>query len=338
MAGHKKQKVTIIDVAQAAGVSKTTISRYINGKFEFMSDESRERIAKVIDELGYRPNNLARGLKSKETKVIGVIVADITSPFSPILLKGISDSCERYGYRMLIANTDDDASKERDYILSMIDERVDGIIINTTGENEEFMTKMYNDSGTPFILDDRMARDLVFDTVRAADGAAMYRALHHLHDTGYEHVGFFVEKLKSSSTRVHRYEVFHKAYPEIFGEGALFYKLDASVPDVSELQRFVAETEDSKRAIMTVNGVVTMRLMKAMWQLGLHAPEDMGICSFDDWDWMSLVDGGLTAVAQPTYRVGCECVKRMMYRIHHNKDAMPKMIELPCELIIRNST
>ncbi len=93
----RKKSITIIDVAAAAGVSKTTVSRYLNGKFEFMSSQSRERIAATIEQLNYRPNNLARGLKSKRSKLLGVIVSDIKNPFSSILLKGIGDCCERYG-------------------------------------------------------------------------------------------------------------------------------------------------------------------------------------------------------------------------------------------------
>lgn len=133
---------------------KTTISRYLNGKFEYMSEESRQRIADVIEELGYRPNSLARSLKSKQSFVLGVIVSDITSPFSPILLKGISDCCDRYGYRILIANSDDEPRKERDYIMNMIDQSVDGIILNTTGGNDEFLRETA-DMGMKFVLADR---------------------------------------------------------------------------------------------------------------------------------------------------------------------------------------
>ncbi len=332
----KKKKITIVDVAEKAGVSKTTISRYLNGKFEYMSEESRQRIAGVIADLGYRPNNLARSLKSQQSKMLGVIVSDITSPFSPILLKGISDCCERYGYRILIANSDDDPRKEQEYILSMIDQRVDGIILNTTGRNTEFLQEMSN-SGVAFVLADRPLEEPLFDTVRTADRAITFDVLQYLKDAGYEEVGFFMESL-TNSTRIHRCNAFRDAYPQLFAKSAMTYFLEQSLEDKEVVRRFMLEHEGKKRAIFTANGVVTMRVIKAMRELQLSFPLDAGVCGFDDWDWMSLVRGGITAVAQPTYKVGRECVKRMMYRLHRSKTAPPKNIELACSLIVRQST
>ena len=338
MADKGKQRVTIVDVADAAGVSKTTISRYINGKYEYMSDESRERIAEVIEKLGYRPNNLARSLKSQHSHMLGVIVADLASSFAPLMLKGISDCSERYGYRVMIANTDNDYAKEREYIMSMADQRVDGIILNTTGHNGAFLQQVHEETGIPFVLADRMQRTLAFDTVRSADGAGLRDALLYLKEAGYEDVGFFVQQLRYSSTRIYRSKAVREAYPDLFGSEAEICSLKEDVPDGEIVRDFLERHKGRRAAVLTVNGVVTLRLVRAMRLLGKRFPEDCGICSFDDWDWMSLIDGGLTAVSQQTYRLGRECVKRMMYRLHKNKHAPAKLIELPCELIVRHST
>jgi LacI family transcriptional regulator, kdg operon repressor len=332
----RAKRVTIVDVAAKAGVSKTTISRYLNGKFEYMSEKSRERITGVIKEMGYRPNNLARSLKSQHSRMLGVIVSDITSPFSPILLKGISDCCERYGYRILIANSDDDPAKEREYILSMLDQQVDGIILNTAGKNTDFLMEVAK-NGVPFVLADRPLEVKLFDTVRTADQEIMVELLRYLKGEGYERVGFFLESL-TNTTRIRRCNAFRDTYPEIFHEAAPIYLLDSQADHETVLRRFMLENEGKRKAVYAANGVVTMHVVKAMQNLGLQFPADIGVCGFDDWDWMSLVSGGLTAVKQPTYRVGRECVKRMMHRLHRNKSAMPKNIELPCTIIVRGST
>ena len=338
-AGKKKrQRVTIVDVAEAAGVSKTTISRYINGKYEYMSDESKERIGKIIEELGYRPNKLARGLKMRESRVIGVIVADLTSPFSPIMLKGINDCCERYGYRILIANSDNSSRKEREYVMHMADQQVDGIILNTTGYNMDFLARFHEDTGMNFVLADRPLRRRVFDIVRSDDRKAIVDALKYMRTSGYETVGLFVYELRKSSTRIHRCKIFKEAYREIFPGEPQICSFKGDMTDDAVLERFLGAHAGRRTGILTVNGEVTMRLIKSMLSLGLDFPRDCGVCSFDDWDWMSLVGGGLTAVAQPTYLMGRECVKRMMYRLHRNKHAAPKVLELPCELIERHST
>ena len=343
MAGIARSKkrvarVTIVDVAEEVGVSKTTISRYINGKYEYMSDELRERIAEVIERMGYRPNNLARSLKSQQSRMLGVIVADLSTRFAPLLLKGISDCSERYGYRTLIASTDADYKKEREYIMSMIDQRVDGIILNTAGYNADYVRQVHEDTGTPFVLADRMQRGLEFDTVRSDDRAAITEALRYLHDAGYESVGFFVQSLRRSSTRIHRSKIMREVYPEIFGKEAQICSLKDAVADDEVVRKFLERNAGHRTAILTVNGVVTMRMIKVLQQMGLSIPQECGICSFDDWDWMSLIDGGLTAISQQTYRIGRECVKRMMRRLHRNKNAPAKLIELPCELVVRHST
>lgn len=332
-----RQRVTIVDVAKAVGVSKTTISRYLNGKYEYMSEDSKERIGKVIEELGYRPNNLARGLKSQQSKVLGVIVADITSPFSPLMLKGINDCCEYYGYRILIANSDNSFRKEREYAMHMVDQQVDGIILNSTGYNTNYFVRLHEDTGMQFVLADRFLRRLVFDTVRADDRSAIYEVLRYMKDAGYQKVGLFVYALRGSSTRIHRCRVFKEAYPKVFSEEGQIFLMKGDMTDEAVLKRFLEANGGKRTGIFTVNGEVTMRIIKAMDSLGLNFPGDCGICSFDDWEWMSLVGGGLSAVSQPTYLLGRECVKRMMYRLHRNKHAAAKVLELPCELAVRRS-
>jgi len=332
----KKKNITIVDVAAKAGVSKTTISRYLNGKFEYMSEDSRKKIARVIEELAYRPNNLARSLKSQQSRMLGVIVSDITSPFSSILLKAVSDCCERYGYRILIANSDDDSKKEREYILSMMDQQVDGIILNTTGKNAEFLTQM-SQNGLPFVLADRPLEVKLFDTVRTADRDATFDILKYLKKKGYTSVGIFMEPL-NNGTRIRRCNAYREAYPEIFLSTPQVYFLDSPERDEMLLRRFITENEGERKAIFTANGVTTLRVVQAMKRMNLQFPEDIGICGFDDWEWMSLIDGGITVIAQPTYKVGRECVKRMMLRLHRNRNALPRTIELACALIIRQST
>lgn len=335
MTGTKRKKVTIVDVAAKAGVSKTTISRYLNGKFEYMSEESRQKIADVIDELGYRPSSLARSLKSKQSFVLGVIVSDITSPFSPILLKGISDCCERYGYRILIANSDDEPRKEREYIMNMIDQSVDGIILNTTGGNDEFLRETA-DGGVHFVLADRALDVELFDTVHSADRQALADMLAEMKKRGYEQVGFFTQPL-TNSTRIHRTQAFRELYPEYFDGPAQVYFLEKSDRDAAVMQEFMRRNIGQRHAIFTGNGVGMMRVVQTMHDLGISFPRDTGLCGFDDWDWMNLVGGGITTIDQPTYEVGKECVKRMMHQLSRSGRVAPQTTELPCTLKLRRS-
>lgn len=335
MAGTKRKKITIVDVAAKAGVSKTTISRYLNGKFEYMSEESRQRIADVIDELGYRPSSLARSLKSKYSFMLGVIVSDITSPFSSILLKGISDCCQLYGYRILIANSDDEPRKERDYIMSMIDQSVDGIILNTTGGNDEFLREMA-EGGMHFVLADRTIGLDLFDTVRSAERQAIDDMLRELKRANYEQVGFFTQPLVNS-VRINRVRLFRELYGQYFSGNPQVYFLENVERDARVMQDYMRQNIGTRHAIFTVNGVVTMRVVQTMKNLGIEFPRDTGLCGFDDWDWMNLVGGGITTIAQPTYEAGKECVKRMLYNLKHSAPHKAENIELACTLKLRGS-
>ena len=188
----EKHLTTINDVSKAAGVSKTTISRYLNGKYEFMSKDTRKRIQNVIEELKYRPSNVAKTLKSKKSGLIGVIIADIGSQFSSILIKGIGDACKAHGYQVLISNVNNDSDKEREYIESLMDNRVEGIIVNTTGYNDEFLVEI-NETRVPLVLADRTMEDLKIDSVAINNYKITFDTIKYLVEKGYRNIAFFSE-------------------------------------------------------------------------------------------------------------------------------------------------
>lgn len=335
---RRKTRATIADVAAAAGVSTTTISRYLNGKFEFMSPDSRERIAGVIEELNYRPNNLARSLKSSKSRLIGLIIADMTNPFSAILIKGVDDCCRRYGYGLMIANTDEDPRKERDYILSMLDQRVEGFIVNNTGENDAFF-RGFDQKDAPVVLAERpICSPLLFDSVRANDSAAIWEVMAYFAGRGYGEVGFFTEPARNVGTRLCRLAAYRAACESALRAAPKEYVMESREPHFvdSLVQSFIDQGKERRQAILTANGVVTLHVLKSCKRLGISYPRDIGICSFDDWEWMELSD--ITSIAQPSYQIGAQCVKRLMRRIHRNRNAAAKLIENPCRFIERGST
>ncbi len=134
-----QNNVTISQVAAAAHVSMTTVSRYLNGKYEFMSAETKQRIADIIEKLDYHPSNIARSLKSRVSRSVGCVIADIGSPFSSILLKGVDEVCSAEGYQVLFSDAANSPEKERNTIQELLNSRVDGLIVNTTGCNDDYL-------------------------------------------------------------------------------------------------------------------------------------------------------------------------------------------------------
>ncbi len=337
----KQTKTTIDEVARLAEVSKTTISRYLNGQYEFMSEKTRKRIEEVIDTLDYRPNNLARGLKSNKSGLIGTIISDITNPFSSIVLKGIGDFCQKKGYQIIIANTDNDPKLEKKYIQSLIDNRVEGLIVNCTGENTEYLLSL-QEQGLPIVLADRALKELKFDTVTSNNFEMTTQTVQYLFETGFERVAFFTEEIDWSSSRYIRRDAFLKV-SELFKKidaQDLVYVVDNSNPQsiVDALQRFHSEGVSQKQAIMAVNGVTLLNVLQGIRKLDLSIPNDLGVCGYDDWGWATLIPPGITAISQPSYMIGVESAKMLIGRIGKKRRATPKLVELPSELIIRGST
>ncbi len=336
----KHDKPTIDQVARKASVSKTTISRYLNGRYEFMSEETRKRIQTVIEELEYRPNNLARSLKSNHSGLIGVVVADISSPFASILVKGIGDQCTASGYHTIIANTDNDPVKEKEYIEALIDNRVEGLILNITGHNNEFIIEL-GAEGVPIVLADRAMSELYFDTVTSNNYQMTYQTIEYLIRAGFKEISFFTEEIGVVSSRRIRMQAFLDACKQHFQHDCEEWIRVCSFSDLNDVQTSLLDflgTDKGPHAVFAVNGVMMLSLAQAITNLNLVMPRDLGLCGYDDWGWTSLVPPGITVISQPSYQVGVEAAKRLLGRIQQKKNMRAKVIELASSLIIRGST
>lgn len=335
----KPRKPTIDMVASKSEVSKTTISRFLNGKYEYMSEETKKRIQHVVDELNYRPNNFARSLKSNKSGLIGVVVADITSPFSSILVKGIGDFCNERGYQIITTNTDEDPSKEREYLESLVGgEMVEGLIVNTTGKNDDLLSQL-GSQGTPIVLADRAMEHLEFDTITNNNYGMTRDTLNHMTESGFEKVAFFTQAMGANSSRRIRHEAYLDFYEYEPGDAPYVYEIDTNNARavIESIQAFIGQTQGRTRAIFAVNGVVLLAVVRGIVELGLKMPDDIGVCGYDDWEWATLVPPGISAIEQPSYQVGLEAAKRVIARIKGSK-AKAKVIELPSKLHVRGST
>ena len=161
---RKRKKATMADVAVAVGVSKTTISRYLHGDYEFMSEETRKKIQDVVEELNYRPNRAAQSLKSDRSNCIGFTIADIGNPFSSLLIKGVQSECRKRGCQLLIADADNNKDQENKNIESFFNEQTDGVIINSVGNNADFIKNTCQmEESKPVVLLDRTYKDAICD-------------------------------------------------------------------------------------------------------------------------------------------------------------------------------
>lgn len=336
-----KRKVIIDDIASAADVSKTTVSRYLNGKFEYMSEETRERIRKIIESTNYRPNKLASSLKSSRSRQIGLLIADISNPISAILTKGISDVCSENGFSLIIYCTDYDLAKEKSCVENLLDQQVEGIIANPA--DYEKSSADFEGSRVPIVLLDRKVESGLFDTVVTNNVEATLETVNYLYSQGFRAIALFSEKTGSVSARRERLEAFERFYRKTYNreaDGAVFI-IDPSDPEKTkgEIMGLVKGSAGQIPAIFTASGVCMLSVLTAILQLGLKIPKDIAVCGYDDWTWTRVTTPGITAVSQPSYDVGVHAARRLIDRIE-KRDADYKPVEevLSSRLIVRGST
>ncbi len=333
-------KTTIAQVAEAAGVSTTTISRYLNKKYECMSIETRERIQKVIEEMDYRPSNIARSLKSSKSGSVGCIIADITNPFSSYVVKGINDVCKKNGYQVLFFNTDNNPESEIECIQSLMDNHLDGLIINTTGYIDDYLVDL-NKQGMPIVLADRCLRDrYMIDTITTDNYHSTFDCMKFLKNQGYDRVAFFTQTIGNNSSRYTRHKAYMEAMTELYSTDGKYDTYEIDIHDISTcrsyLRKLKQENPNEEIAIFTVNGVTLLNVLHAIKDENMEVGREFGICGFDDWEWAALINPGITTITQDSYKTGVKSAELLIKCI--NGKSKKSYIEIPPTLVVRGST
>lgn len=343
MENRSEKKITIDQVAKACGVSKATISRFLNGRYENISPATCERIRSVIDELGYRPNRSAQRLKSGRSMLIGCVVGDMESPFAGMLLRGISAVCSAAGYQVLFAHSGENAAAERKAIEEFVENSVDGLIVNTAGGNDAFLSDI-DRSGTPVVLADRgLETPGILDTVCLNNCDAAYQCVSYLLACGYTRIAFFSEGNGRVYPRVRRAFGYTSAVEQLCPEHPEPLIFEFSRHDgkgcSSALEKLCGMFPGERCAIISVNGMTAQDVLLSARELGIRFGRELGFITFDDWDWLRLADPAPTAVNLNSESLGTRSAELLMQRIaEKGQPHSPMYTELPVKLIVRAST
>lgn len=340
-----KKRVTISDVAAAAGVSKTTVSRYINGREDLMSEKTRERIRAVIELTNYMPSDIASNLKKRTTNLIGLLVADITSPFSSSLIVGSSKFLEERGYTLLIADTSENPEKEKRALKSLLSKGVSGLLVNTASYTNDFLIQTQC-SSVPIVLCDRHVRNHTFDIVTTDHHECISQLIRHLKERGYTRPLFFVQEWENNATRLKRREAFLESMQQIYGYDATqdVYTLRGGGVGAEEyLRGILAHSEGDLPAAVGANSITTVQVFHAARELGLSIPDQLGLCGPEDWDWANefnwpfMAEPNVTTVKIPATQMGWRAAQLLLEKLEH-PDQPPQEIYLPCAFHARGST
>ncbi|MCI2261910.1 LacI family DNA-binding transcriptional regulator [Xanthomonas indica] len=322
--------VSIHDVARVAGVSTSTVSRALgHGP---VSEEVRARVEAAVRETGYRPNLMARRLRSQRSGVVGLIVADIRNPFFTAAIRAVEDVAYRAGMRVILCNTDEDPQREALYLQLMQEERVSGLIFAPTRTTQGQLGKLTFDH--PVVLLDRAGKGGTHDSVVLDNAAAMAALVDHLVGRGVRRIGGLFGK--TSSTAAERRDGYLEA---MRGHGlAPDYREVAPSAEaaIAEVQAWLAQTPRPD-ALVASNSLLLMGAMKAARGAGLRIPQDLALAGFDNESWTDLVEPGITVIEQPVEEMGRTAMSLLLERMNAPTQPTRKVV-LSGRCIVRGSS
>ncbi|WP_273918309.1 LacI family DNA-binding transcriptional regulator [Pseudomonas sp. TNT2022 ID1044] len=329
----QRSRVTMLDVAEHAKVSKASVSRFIGEDRALLSDAIARRIEHSIAELGYRPNQMARGLKRGRTRLIGMLVADIRNPYSIAVMHGVETACRQHGYSLVVCNTDRDDEQERQHLALLRSYNIEGLIVNTLGHHRDELHELHREM--PLVLVDRKVANLESDMVGLNNPQAIDIALNHLEEHGYRDVLLVTEPADGTSSRIERVSSFKaqiEQRPALRGA-----HLETGRDLNAQLKTFLDTPGPGPKALFCANGIAALASTHALRELGCKLFEDVGLIALDDLDWYPLVGSGITALAQPTTEIGASAFECLLKRLRGDNGPV-RTLDFSAQLVVRGST
>jgi LacI family transcriptional regulator len=329
---------TIHDVAERAGVSAATASNVVNGNRP-VGKESRVRVLKAIADLGYRPNHLAAALRARRSRLIGVVVPEISNPFFASLVHGVEEQAAESDYELVLVSSSEDKAIEQRRIGALLDRQIEGLIV-VPSSDDSFTALREKREGVlpPAVLVDRGCGSVGVDTVGAECMAGAYAATRHLIELGHRDIAVLTPSIGLANIRARI-----DGYTQALEDGGLGPRARVCVggQQLDALRGAIEQDlhrADRPTAIFALTNVAALAAIKAVRALGLDIPGDVSIVGFDDFDWMCALRPYLTTVAQPVDEFASSAWRLLMQRLSGAANTEDIRIELPCALRVREST
>lgn len=328
----------LIELAKKTGFSVSTVSRVLHdrsNKYK-ISDKTKRAVRKVAEELGYRPNSLARGLRLKQTHEIGVMVPDLSNPFFATLVKSIAGELRKSGYSLIVCDSDENTAIEQESIQLLLDKRVDGLIVAAVGLENSHLKK-FEKNKIALVCVDRWFADLDVDTVSVDNVRGAYLAVQHLIREGHRRIAL-IQGLPGTQVNNGRLQGYKQALREahIPLEEKLIVGDDFRTYNGYLETKLLLKLEEPPTAIFTASDLIALGALEALKEDGRRIPHDIALVTFDDPSFATYLSPALTAVAQPVEKMGEMAVKLLLRRMQ-TPPGEPRRILLEPRLVIRDS-
>lgn len=328
--------VTIYDVAREAGVSMATVSRVVNNNPN-VKPQTRKKVFEAIERLGYRPNAVARGLASKKTTTVGVVIPDISNSIFSEVARGIEDIANMYHYNIILCNADKKKEKEIRVINTLLEKQVDGLLFMGGAITDEHI-QAFKTATVPVVLCATTDESGTIPSVDIDHQAAAFDAVNLLIQYGHRNIGMISGTLQDPSNGNARYLGYKQALEKAgipFNEDYVRignYKYESGI----EVTKYFLELPNRPTAIFVANDEMAIGAVHSIQDAGLRVPEDISVISVDNVRMASMVRPQLTTVAQPMYDIGAVSMRLLTKLMNKETVEQPKVI-LPHEVIIRES-
>ena len=324
-------------IAQLAGVSLGTVSHVLNGTVR-VRDPLRKRVLDAIEETGYQPSQLARGLRREKTNIMAMIIPDILNPFFPGIVRGVEDVAFSNGYRLVLCNTDNDREKEVMHLSALQTYLPSGLIVIPSDSSDlTVQAESYRRAGAAVVCVDRLPRNWVGDSVTTNNAVGAASAASYLIGLGHKHFAAICGPLQLTNSQ-DRLKGFERALKQGGLQLAPGYVQECSFDRSGGYAKakILLRMLPRPTAIVAFNDLIALGALMAIHEEKLHCPGDVSLIGFDGLDFTETTTPQITSVYQSSYQMGAEAAKLVMERLT-NKDGDARKIVLKTELRVRDS-
>ena len=325
--------VSIKDVAKAAGLSVATVSRALNGQ-SAVSDDARAKVLSAAESLGYRPNIVARSLRTDRTRTIGLVISDVLNPYFTELARSVEEEARALGYSVIIGNADERAELEAHHVRTLLERRIDGLLVSPADDHSP-LTLDVADGPTPVVFVDRWIPGCATPVVRADGREAIRDLVAHLYALGHRRLAIIAGPATTTTGR-ERVEAFRAALSEF---GLLLPESHIGRGDFQTRSGRLAtehflDLPKRPDVVFATDNLMALGALDAIRERGLRVPDDIGLAAFDDIPWFPHTAPPITTISQPTTELGRVAVRALADLIS-GKPARSTV--LPAHLVVRRS-
>ena len=333
---------TIQDVAKAAGVSKATVSRVLSGNYEYMRSDTREKVELAVSRLGFRPSSTAQSLTSKRTHTVAILISDIGNPFYPDVIHGVEDIAFKNQYGIFLCNTNYDLDRGLALIRSLIDKRVDGVMLMSSTMSNDWLDELVQNGIPAVVLDwDTKLSGKSVSIIQVEYGVGIQEAVNHLVSLGHKNFAHVSGPLTWPTSRTRRDEFINALkFHNISSENVPVIEGNLLIDGGRQAAVTLAGLIERPTAIFAANDLTAMGVMTELKAQGLRVPEDVSVVGLDDIFLASQTDPQLTTVALPRREIGELAMKMLLqlFKTGNDADVLPAIEKVETSLVIRSST